>query len=255
MQSQSFFTFDPDSLPRHVAVIMDGNGRWAKAQGKARVFGHKAGVSAVRKVVKAATQLNIQSLTFFAFSSENWRRPSSEVNLLMTLFATALKMDIKRLHKNHVRLKFIGDLSRFSPSLQKKIADAEALTANNHGMTLNIAANYGGRWDILQAAKQFAVAVERNERSADSLTETDFADYLVTQGQPDVDLLIRTSGESRISNFVLWQAAYAELYFTDQFWPDFDEESFHRAIAWFIGRERRYGCTSEQINAMQEIKE
>lgn len=255
MQPQSSSTLDPSLLPKHIAVIMDGNGRWAKERGKARVFGHKAGVGAVRKLVAEASRLKIPSLTLFAFSSENWRRPSTEVNLLMDLFAVVLRKEVKQLHKNEIRLKFIGDLSRFSTSLQKKIAESEAYTANNKGMILNIAANYGGRWDILQAAKKLALSIEQNEKKIEDISEKDLDDYLYTAGQPDVDLMIRTSGESRISNFMLWQAAYAELYFTQEYWPDFDESSLHEAIAWFIGRERRFGFTGEQIKSMLETKE
>lgn len=255
MHSQSSFTLDPNLLPKHIAVIMDGNGRWAKARGKARFFGHKAGVEAVRKLVTAATELKIQTLTIFAFSSENWRRPSDEVSLLMELFASVLQREIKKLHKNNIRLKFIGDLSRFSALLQKKFNEAEALSAKNTGMILNVAVNYGGRWDILQAAQKLALSVQRNELQASDITEMDIEAHLMTAGQADVDLLIRTSGESRISNFVLWQAAYAEMYFTDECWPDFDEKSLHNAIAWFIERERRFGYTGEQIKAVLKNKE
>lgn len=255
MQSEISSTIEPELLPKHIAVIMDGNGRWAKARGKARVFGHKAGVDAVKKLVVSANKLNIEVLTLFAFSSENWRRPQDEVSLLMELFAGVLQREVKKLHKNNIRLKFIGDVARFSSALQKKIAEAEQFTANNTGMTLNIAVNYGGRWDILQAAKKLAQAVELKQINIDDITETNLADHLVTAGQPDVDLLIRTSGESRVSNFVLWQAAYAEMYFTNQFWPDFNEDSLHDAIAWFIGRERRFGYTGEQIKALLKTTE
>ncbi|MDF2183675.1 isoprenyl transferase [Grimontia hollisae] len=245
---------DPSLLPKHIAVIMDGNGRWAKARGKARMFGHKAGVDAVRKTVSAANRLGVQVLTLFAFSSENWRRPEEEVSLLMELFVTVLGREVKRLHKNGVRLKVIGDTTRFSQSLQDKIAAAEALTANNTRLVLNVAANYGGQWDIMQAVKKLAAQVERGEIPAEQLTEVDLQVHLSSAGLPDVDLMIRTSGECRISNFMLWQAAYAELYFTDQFWPDFDETSLTEAIAWYINRERRFGCTGEQIKAMLQVE-
>ncbi|KJF85041.1 isoprenyl transferase [Photobacterium phosphoreum] len=236
-----------DYLPQHIAVIMDGNGRWAKAKGKARVFGHKAGVEAVRKTVSTANRLGIKVVTLFAFSSENWRRPEDEVSLLMELFMTVLGREVKRLHKNNIRLCIIGDKSRFSARLQKKITAAELLTEDNTGLVLNVAANYGGQWDILQATKKMMQRVIDQQLDIDSLTEQDLAQGLVTQGLPDVDLLIRTSGECRISNFMLWQTAYAELYFTEQHWPDFDEESLVNAVAWFVNRERRFGCTGEQI--------
>ncbi|CZF85091.1 Ditrans,polycis-undecaprenyl-diphosphate synthase ((2E,6E)-farnesyl-diphosphate specific) [Grimontia celer] len=255
MSSQSFHQeIDPSLLPKHIAVIMDGNGRWAKARGKARMFGHKAGVDAVRKTVSTANRLGVQVLTLFAFSSENWRRPEEEVSLLMELFVTVLGREVKRLHKNGVKLKVIGDTTRFSQSLQDKIAAAEALTANNTGLVLNVAANYGGQWDIMQAVKKLAAQVERGEIPAEQLTEGDLQVHLSCSGLPDVDLMIRTSGECRISNFMLWQAAYAELYFTEQFWPDFDETSLTEAIAWFINRERRFGCTGEQIKAMLQVE-
>ncbi|WP_299020333.1 isoprenyl transferase [uncultured Photobacterium sp.] len=239
-----------ESLPKHVAIIMDGNGRWAKAQGKPRVFGHKAGVEAVRKTVSTANRLGIQVVTLFAFSSENWRRPEDEVSLLMELFMTVLGREVKRLHKNNIRLRIIGDATRFSQRLQKKIADAEALTADNTGMVLNVAANYGGQWDILQATKRLAQQLLEQGMTADEITEDMMTAGLSTAGLPDVDLLIRTSGECRISNFMLWQVAYAELYFTEQHWPDFDEKSLADAVAWYVSRERRFGCTGEQIQAL-----
>ncbi|PSU28863.1 isoprenyl transferase [Photobacterium lutimaris] len=239
-----------DSLPKHVAVIMDGNGRWAKAKGKPRVFGHKAGVEAVRKTVSTASRLGIQVVTLFAFSSENWRRPEDEVSLLMELFMTVLSREVKRLHKNNIRLRIVGDTRRFSERLQKKIADAEALTADNTGLVLNVAANYGGQWDILQAAKRLVLQASEQGLTESDITEDMLASGLSTAGLPDVDLLIRTSGECRISNFMLWQAAYAELYFTEQHWPDFDEQSLVEAVAWFVNRERRFGCTGEQIHAL-----
>ncbi|MGF1715677.1 isoprenyl transferase [Photobacterium chitinilyticum] len=239
-----------DSLPKHIAVIMDGNGRWAKAKGKARVFGHKAGVEAVRKTVSTASRLGIQVVTLFAFSSENWRRPEDEVSLLMELFMTVLGREVKRLHKNNIRLRIIGDTTRFSQRLQKKITEAESLTASNTGMVLNIAANYGGQWDILQATKRLAHQVAEQGLTAEDITEDMLAQGLSTSGLPEVDLLIRTSGECRISNFMLWQMAYAELYFTEQHWPDFDEQSLANAVAWYVNRERRFGCTGEQVQAL-----
>jgi undecaprenyl diphosphate synthase len=239
-----------ECLPKHVAVIMDGNGRWAKAKGKARVFGHKAGVEAVRKSVSTANRLGIKVLTLFAFSSENWRRPEDEVSVLMELFMTVLSREVNRLHKNNIQLRIIGDKSGFSERLQRKIATAEALTVNNTGLVLNVAANYGGQWDILQATKKLAVQIAEQGLTAEDITENMLSACMSTADLPDVDLMIRTSGECRISNFMLWQAAYAELYFTEQHWPDFDEESFANAIAWYINRERRFGCTGEQIQAL-----
>ncbi|HIF9251763.1 TPA: isoprenyl transferase [Photobacterium damselae] len=241
-----------DSLPKHIAIIMDGNGRWAQAKGKARVFGHKAGVEAVRKAVSTANRLGIKAVTLFAFSSENWRRPEDEVSLLMELFITVLGREVKRLHKNNIKLKILGDKSRFSQRLQDKIASAEALTENNTGMVLNVAANYGGQWDILQATKKAMQKLIEQGLEPDSMTEEMISAELSTAGEPDVDLLIRTSGECRISNFMLWQTAYAELYFTEQHWPDFDEQSLTDAIAWFVTRERRFGCTGEQIKALMQ---
>ncbi|GAL07640.1 undecaprenyl diphosphate synthase [Photobacterium aphoticum] len=216
------------------------------------MFGHKAGVEAVRKAVSTANRLGIKVVTLFAFSSENWRRPEDEVSLLMELFMTVLGREVKRLHKNNIRLRIIGDTARFSSRLQQKIAEAEALTADNTGMVLNVAANYGGQWDILQATKRLAQQVAEQGLTASDITEDMLAAGLTTADLPDVDLLIRTSGECRISNFMLWQAAYAELYFTEQHWPDFDEASFAQAVAWFVNRERRFGCTGEQIQALLE---
>ncbi|MCC4799312.1 di-trans,poly-cis-decaprenylcistransferase [Enterovibrio norvegicus] len=250
----SNLVMDSSLLPKHIAVIMDGNGRWAKARGKARMFGHKAGVDAVRKTVSTANRLGVEVLTLFAFSSENWRRPEEEVSLLMELFVTVLGREVKRLHKNGVKLRVIGDTSRFSKSLQDKIASAEGLTANNSGLVLNIAANYGGQWDILQAVQKLANQVADGVIPAEQLTEADISVHLTTAPLPDVDLMIRTSGECRISNFMLWQAAYAELYFTEQFWPDFNEVSLTDAIAWYVNRERRFGCTGEQIQAMLKVE-
>ncbi|KUI98454.1 polyprenyl diphosphate synthase [Vibrio sp. MEBiC08052] len=241
-----------DALPQHIAIIMDGNGRWAKARGKPRVFGHKNGVKAVRKTITTAAQLGIQAVTLFAFSSENWRRPEDEVGVLMELFITALSTEAKKLHKNNLRLRVIGDTSRFNSRLQDKIAQTEMLTAKNTGMVVNIAANYGGQWDITQAARQVAERVATGELTPADITESILAQHLTMSDLPNVDLLIRTSGECRISNFMLWQLAYAELYFTPTFWPDFNEESLIEAMTWFVNRERRFGCTGEQIKAMMD---
>ncbi|GGP58487.1 ditrans,polycis-undecaprenyl-diphosphate synthase ((2E,6E)-farnesyl-diphosphate specific) [Shewanella algicola] len=241
------------SLPKHVAIIMDGNGRWAQLQGKARVFGHKAGVKAVRRAVSTASQLGIKSLTLFAFSSENWRRPDKEVSLLMELFFTVLQRELKLLDKNQVKLNIIGDTSRFSPRLQKQIAAAQEKTATNTGLILNVAANYGGRWDILQAAQKLAEKVATGEISSSQMTEDALNEHLCMQNQSEVDLMIRTGGDYRISNFVLWQAAYAELVFTDTLWPDFDEQAFRDALVIFASRQRRFGLTGSQIEEIRAI--
>lgn len=232
---------DPNNIPKHVAIIMDGNGRWAKQQGKMRIFGHTNGVKAVRKAVSYARQIGVQSLTLYAFSSENWNRPEQEVSALMTLFMQALDGEVKKLHKNNIRLKILGDVSKFSDSLQAKIQQAEKLTENNTALILNIAANYGGCWDIVQAVQQLAQLVKNGDLSVDQINAELFQQALVTEDQPPVDLLIRTSGEQRISNFLLWQIAYAELFFSEVLWPDFDENEFNRAVVAYQQRERRFG--------------
>ncbi|MBC8657426.1 isoprenyl transferase [Vibrio parahaemolyticus] len=247
MQNSQAFS---DSLPKHIAIIMDGNGRWAKSKGKPRVFGHKKGVNAVRKTVAAASKLGIKAMTLFAFSSENWRRPEEEVGLLMELFITVLSSEVKKLHKNNLQLRVIGDTSRFSERLQKKIVEAENLTASNTGMVINIAANYGGKWDITEAAKALALKARNGEIRVEDINEQLITEHLTMEDLPEVDLLIRTSGECRISNFMLWQMAYAEMYFTPEFWPEFDEDSLVEAVTWFINRERRFGCTGEQVKAL-----
>ncbi|EKB3553164.1 isoprenyl transferase [Vibrio parahaemolyticus] len=247
MQNSQAFS---DSLPKHIAIIMDGNGRWAKSKGKPRVFGHKKGVNAVRKTVAAASKLGIKAMTLFAFSSENWRRPEEEVGLLMELFITVLSSEVKKLHKNNLQLRVIGDTSRFSVRLQKKIVEAENLTASNTGMVINIAANYGGKWDITEAAKALALKARNDEIRVEDINEQLITEHLTMADLPEVDLLIRTSGECRISNFMLWQMAYAEMYFTPEFWPEFDEDSLVEAVTWFINRERRFGCTGEQVKAL-----
>ncbi|OOF89121.1 di-trans,poly-cis-decaprenylcistransferase [Rodentibacter ratti] len=234
---------DKNNIPEHVAIIMDGNGRWAKQQNKLRIFGHTNGVAAVRRAVTYARQIGVKVLTLYAFSSENWNRPEQEVSSLMTLFMQALDREVKKLHKNDIRLKIIGDTSRFSEKLREKIRKAEELTEKNTALTLNIAANYGGCWDIVQAAKQIADKVKNNEIQTEDITEQYFQQHLVTQDQPQVDLLIRTSGEQRISNFLLWQIAYAELCFLDVLWPDFSEKDFNQAIASYQQRHRRFGGT------------
>lgn len=238
------------ALPQHVGIIMDGNGRWAERQGKPRVWGHKKGVDAVRRAVSFCRKLGIPSLTLFAFSSENWRRPEDEVSSLMQLFLFVLEKEVKALHKNQVRLNIIGDLSRFSDKLQANIERAQQLTANNTGLTLNVAANYGGRWDIANAAQQLAIQVAAGQLQPADITEQMLSQHIQMHEQPELDLMIRTGGDIRISNFLLWQAAYAELCFIDTLWPDFDDQVFAEAIASFVSRERRYGCTGEQIRAM-----
>ena len=236
------------AMPQHVAVIMDGNGRWAKKKGKLRTFGHKAGVKAVRASVSYALKNGVQVLTLFAFSSENWNRPAEEVGVLMELFKMVLGSEVKKLHKNNVRLKVIGDTSRFESKLVSKIREAEALTENNDSLVLNIAANYGGRWDIVNAAKQLATQVQTGQLDVADIDEETFSRYTCAADLPAVDLLIRTGGEQRISNFLLWQIAYAELYFSEDFWPDFDEASFQTAVDAFNERQRRFGKTSEQVS-------
>nr|WP_187651203.1 (2E,6E)-farnesyl-diphosphate-specific ditrans,polycis-undecaprenyl-diphosphate synthase [Xenorhabdus ehlersii] len=233
------------TLPRHVAIIMDGNGRWAKKRGKLRVFGHRAGIKAVRSAVSFSVKHNINSLTLYAFSSENWNRPQQEVSSLMELFVFALDNEVKSLNKHNVKLSVIGDISRFSSRLQERIRRSVELTAGNTGLQLNIAANYGGRWDLVQSFKQIAEKIEANELSPEEITETTVDNFINLSQQPEVDLVIRTGGEHRISNFLLWQIAYAELYFTDILWPDFDETVFEGAINAFAKRERRFGGTPD----------
>ena len=227
--------------PRHVAIIMDGNGRWAKNQGKLRISGHKAGVKSVRSAVSFAVNNNLEALTLYAFSSENWSRPAQEVTALMELFVWALDSEVKSLHKHNVRLRVIGDTSRFSPRIQERIRRSETLTANNTRLTLNIAANYGGRWDIIEGVKKLAEQVQEGLLRPDQITEESLTSQLCMQELAPVDLVIRTGGEHRISNFLLWQIAYAEFYFTDVLWPDFDEHVFEGALNAFSLRERRFG--------------
>jgi len=233
-------------IPRHVAIIMDGNGRWAKQRFLPRVAGHRRGVEAVRAVVRACAERGVGYLTLFAFSSENWRRPADEVSFLMQLFAMALEQEVGKLHENGIRFKVIGDLTRFEPKLRRLVEEAEALTARNERLTLTIAANYGGRWDVLQAANRM---LKERPGTAVGFDERDLAPYLAMNYAPEPDLFIRTGGEQRISNFVLWQLAYTELYFTDTLWPDFDAAALDRAIVSYQQRERRFGRTSEQLPA------
>ncbi|MEC5342418.1 (2E,6E)-farnesyl-diphosphate-specific ditrans,polycis-undecaprenyl-diphosphate synthase [Brenneria populi] len=230
--------------PRHVAIIMDGNGRWAKSRGKLRIFGHQAGVKSVRRAVSFAASHGLEALTLYAFSSENWNRPAQEVTALMELFVRALDSEVKSLHKHKVRLRIIGDISRFSLRLQERIRRSEELTKNNPGLTLNIAANYGGRWDIIQGVRRLAEQVQEGTLRPDGIDEDALCRYVCLNDLAPVDLVIRTGGEHRISNFLLWQIAYAELYFTDVLWPDFDEQVFEGALNAFAQRERRFGRTT-----------
>ncbi|VVC84062.1 isoprenyl transferase [Sideroxydans sp. CL21] len=236
---------DITTVPRHIAIIMDGNGRWAKQRFMPRVMGHQRGVETVREMVKACRQLGVEYLTLFAFSSENWRRPADEVSFLMQLFLKMLEREVGKLHENNIRLKVIGDRSRFESQLVRYIEEAEQLTANNTSLTLTIAANYGGRWDIMQA--MHALSQAHPER-ATAFEEEELAPYLSMHYAPEPDLFIRTGGEQRISNFLLWQLAYTELYFTDTLWPAFDRAELESAIQSYQKRERRFGRTSEQLS-------
>jgi undecaprenyl diphosphate synthase len=232
-------------MPQHIAVIMDGNGRWARKRFLPRVAGHKRGMDAVLELVKACVDHNIAYLTLFAFSSENWRRPADEVSFLMSLFIQGLKREVAKLHENNIKLVLIGDRTRFNAELIDQIELSERLTANNTGLTLSIAANYGGRWDILQAVNKMHMAMPSHVGEYD---EEHLASHLAMHYAPEPDLFIRTGGEKRISNFMLWQLAYTELYFTDTLWPDFDESAFNLALASYQNRERRFGRTSEQVS-------
>lgn len=235
-------------IPQHVAIIMDGNGRWAKKKGKIRTFGHKAGVKAVRATVSYALKNGVKVLTLFAFSSENWNRPAEEIGVLMELFQMVLGTEVKKLHKNNVRLKIIGDISRFDNKLVNKISEAESLTEENDSLILNIAANYGGRWDIVNTTKKLISEVQAGQINVTDIDEDMFNHHTLLADSPPVDLLIRTGGEQRISNFLLWQIAYTELYFLEDFWPDFNEAAFQVAVQAFTDRQRRFGKTSEQVS-------
>lgn len=237
----------PRQIPRHIAIVMDGNGRWAKARHRPRSFGHNAGRKAVRAVVEACLHEGVQVLTLFAFSSENWQRPQEEVGALMSLFVRALDMEVDELSAHGVRLRFIGDLDAFDAPLRQRMHAAMQSTAGNTQLQVNVAVNYGGRWDITQACRQAAQAVARGELGLDQIDEARVGNWMTLAEGPALDLLIRTGGESRLSNFLLWQAAYAELYFTDTLWPDFDQACLHQAIEDYVQRERRYGRTSEQV--------
>ena len=228
---------------------MDGNGRWARARNKPRHAGHRAGVRAVRATVEVAAERGVECLTLFAFSSENWGRPEEEVSNLMSLFVEALRREVEDLHRNNVKLRFVGAREQLKPGLVKKIAAAEAKTAANTGLLLNVAVAYGGRWDIAKAARTLARKVEKGEIRADDVNETTLSAELQLAGLPDPDLLIRTGGEQRISNFLMWNLAYAELWFTETLWPEFGKAEFDRALAVFAGKQRRYGHTGDQVEA------
>jgi len=237
---------EQEAVPSHIAIVMDGNGRWAEKRKRPRTFGHQAGQKALHKIVEYCGTIGVKELTVFAFSSENWNRPPKEVNRLMELFLRALDKEAKELDANNVRIRFIGDLSAFSVELQKKIVAATEKTAVNTRMTLNVAANYGGRWDIVNASRNIATDIAGGRLQPEHIDETLFSRYTTLGGSPDPDLFIRTGGEIRISNFLLWQSAYTELYFTPVLWPDFSPESLDEAIAEFGARERRFGMTGEQ---------
>ncbi|MFC5435737.1 polyprenyl diphosphate synthase [Rhodanobacter umsongensis] len=235
-----------EAVPRHIAIVMDGNGRWAKARHRPRSFGHNAGRKAVREVIEACLREGVQALTLFAFSSENWQRPQDEVGALMGLFVRALDKEVDELHGHGVRLRFIGDLAAFDEPLRQRMRSAMDHTAGNDELQVNIAVSYGGRWDIVQASRQAAAAVARGELRVDEIDETRLGQWMSLADLPPLDLFIRTGGECRISNFLLWQVAYAELYFTDTLWPDFDQACLRQAIEDYARRERRYGRISER---------
>lgn len=236
-----------DRIPKHVAIIMDGNGRWAKKYGKPRVFGHRNGVKAVREITETAADLGVECLTLYAFSTENWNRPRLEVNALMSLLVETLRIEINSLNKNNIRLNAIGDLSKLPPKTYDTLMEGVEKTRNNDRMMLNLALNYSGRWEILNAVNNIIEDSKNNNLESGEITSEIFEQYLTTKGIPDPELLIRTSGEYRLSNYLLWQIAYSELYFAPIYWPDFREEDFYKAIIDFQQRERRFGKTSEQL--------
>jgi len=240
------------SDPAHVAIVMDGNGRWAEKKNRPRTFGHQAGLKALRKIVEHCGNIGVKQLTVFAFSSENWNRPEKEVNRLMDLFMRALDREAKELHESGVRIRFIGDLAAFSPEMQNRIDKAVSRTAGNERMTMNVAANYGGRWDIVNAARKTAKAFASGSITLEHIDEDYFAGQTTLDKNRDPDLFIRTGGEMRISNFLLWQCAYTEFYFTPVLWPDFSPEVLDQAIATYQSRERRFGLTGEQIRQLPD---
>lgn len=238
---------DKNKVPKHVAVIMDGNGRWAKLKGKLRIFGHKSGVKSVKSTIEAAAKANIKFITLYAFSTENWNRPQDEVDGLMELLVDTIKSETKTLNKNNIRLLSIGDRSKLPNNCQSKLEQAIEETSGNDHMTLVLALNYSAKWEIIEAVKTVASKVKKGELNEDEINDETFSNTLSTKGIPDPELMIRTSGEHRISNFLLWQLAYAELYFTPVMWPDFTEDKFYEAIVCYQNRERRFGKTSEQL--------
>lgn len=241
-----------EKLPRHIAVIMDGNGRWAKQHGKARVFGHRNGVQAVRETAEAAAELGVKYLTMYAFSTENWNRPKFEVDALMTLLVNTLRKEIHTLNDNDIKLEAIGDVGNLPKKCYKELLEAIDKTKHNKRMTMVLALNYSGKWEIMNAVKQLAQDVDKKVIQPENISEADFENYLNTSNMPDPELLIRTSGERRLSNFLLWQLAYAEFYFTPILWPDFRKEHFYQAILDFQNRERRFGKTSEQLEKVSK---
>jgi undecaprenyl diphosphate synthase len=240
-------TTEHNHVPRHIGIVMDGNGRWAKARHRPRSFGHNAGRKAVREVVEGCLRQGVEALTLFAFSSENWKRPEDEVGALMDLFVRALDKEVDELHGNGVRLRFIGELEAFEAPLQNRMLAAMKRTAGNDKLHMNVAVNYGGRWDIVQATRKAAIAVARGDLPAEAIDEAAFDRWTCLAELPPLDLFIRTGGDRRVSNFLLWQMAYAELYFTDTLWPDFNQVSLQDAIDDFARRERRFGRTGDQI--------
>jgi undecaprenyl diphosphate synthase len=238
---------DSGEIPRHIAIIMDGNGRWAKQMGETRIFGHRQGVSSVRETVEACGQLGVKFLTLYTFSTENWKRPKDEVTVLMKLLIKALKDETDRLHENDVRLIATGNLDKLPDRVHQELVDAMEKTKNNKLMTLNLALSYSGRWDIINAIHKINQGIKNNVISIDDINEKNFSDYLVTKDIPDPDLMIRTGGEYRISNFLLWQLAYSEIYIDKVFWPQFRREHLYKAIEEYQKRERRFGLVSEQL--------
>ncbi len=239
---------EPASIPRHICIVMDGNGRWAKKRLMPRTYGHRKGVEITRKAIEYFAKAGVRHLTLFAFSSENWNRPQEEVDTLMNLFLQSLKKNSAELHEKNIRIRFIGDRKAFSQALQNQISESEQLTVKNQQMTLNVAANYGGQWDILNAVKAMAEKLASNDLSVDQVDQSVLESGLSLSDSPNPDLFIRTGGEQRISNFMLWQLAYAELYFTEVLWPDFSEQEMQYALDTYAQRQRRYGKTAEQLN-------
>ena len=242
-----------ENKPEHIVVVMDGNGRWAKKRFMPRTAGHKAGVKATKEVVKACVENKIKVLTLFAFSSENWKRPEQEVSSLMELFLTTLQSEVNELHEQSVRMRFIGECSAFSEKLQNRIKLTEELTRNNSGLCLNIAVNYGGRWDIANACQKIAEKIESGEISSKDVNAELVNRYVALADLAEPDLFIRTGGDKRISNFLIWQLAYTELYFTDSLWPDFNRDELNEALTWFANRQRRFGKTGDQIGQANKV--